>query len=79
MARRFLGRHGVGAPGGAPTFLKSPAETDEAFADAFTDEWKGDLPVTLVYDRTGTRRAFLTGRTTRAALAREIARVRSAG
>lgn len=78
-AQRFLGQHGVGAPGGTPTFLKSTTETDEAFAAAFTDEWKGDLPVTLVYDRTGTRRAFLSGRTTRGALAREIARVRGAG
>ncbi len=60
-ARRFLSRHGVGAAGGPATFIRSPAQSPEAFAAEFTPEWKGDLPVTLVYDRTGTRRAFARG------------------
>ena len=78
-ARRFLSRHGIGGADGPATFIKSPAESDEAFAAAFAGDWKGDLPVTLVYDRTGTRRAFLVGRTTRAALARAVAAARTAG
>lgn len=60
-------------------WIKAESETDEAFAAAISSKWKGDLPVTALYDRTGTQRAFLLGRTSRADLVRAIERVRTGG
>ena len=72
--------NGLGASGIVPdnaNWIKSPSETDEAFAAGVSPRWKGDLPVTALYDRSGTQRAFLLGRTSRADLVRAIDAVRA--
>ena len=76
----FLNR--LGAAGIVPVnanWIKAEGETDEAFAAGVSPRWKGDLPVTALYDRSGTQRAFLLGRTSRADLVRAIDRVRAGG
>lgn len=57
-AAAFLTEQGVDFP----TYIKTG--DDMQFIDAFDPQWSGALPATFIYDRTGTRRHALLGKST---------------
>lgn len=48
-ARKFLAQQGVEFP----SYIKSPAERDETFLEAFGSKWTGALPATFLFDGAG--------------------------
>jgi thiol-disulfide isomerase/thioredoxin len=54
--KRFLAEQGVDFP----TYLKRGKDME--FIDAFDPKWSGALPATFLYDRSGTRRRSLFGK-----------------
>ena len=54
--QRFLAEQGVDFP----TYLKHGKDME--FIDAFDPKWSGALPATFLYDRSGTRRRSLFGK-----------------
>jgi thiol-disulfide isomerase/thioredoxin len=65
---KFLAERGV-----RETYLKQGNDTD--FINAFDREWSGALPATFVYDRAGTRRHSILGKTTYEALGEKVSAV----
>ena len=54
-----------------PAYLEKSADPEE-FIDAFDPAWQGDLPRTIIYDRTGKRVKTLSGEQTALSLAAAI-------
>ena len=54
-----------------PAYLEKSADPEE-FIDAFDPAWQGDLPRTIIYDRTGKRVKTLTGEQTAQSLAAAV-------
>lgn len=65
-ARQFLAEQGVDFP----TYLKQ--ESDESFITALNPQWSGALPMTLLYDQSGTVRQSWTGQISYQTLKTEI-------
>ena len=63
----FLGKSGASFP----AYLERSADPEE-FIDAFDPAWQGDLPRTIIYDRTGKRVKTLTGAQTAQSLAAAV-------
>ena len=60
VARRFLAAQGVDYP----SFVKSGAERDPQFIDAFDMRWSGAIPTTFLYDGQGRLQGFWEGEQT---------------
>lgn len=58
VARRFLAAQGVDYP----SFVKSGAERDPQFIDAFDPRWSGAMPTTFLYDGQGRLQDFWEGK-----------------
>jgi len=54
-----------------PVFLAKDAD-DERFTASFAKEWKGEIPVTIVFDKKGKRRRFHIGMLTYAELEKMV-------
>ena len=63
----FLAKSGASFP----AYLEKSADPEE-FIDAFDPSWQGDLPRTIIYDRTGKRVKTLTGQQTAHSLAAAV-------
>jgi thiol-disulfide isomerase/thioredoxin len=71
QARKFLARQGVDFP----SFMKSDAESDAGFIDAFEPRWTGAFPATFIYDESGTLRHFWEGKASYATFEEKIRNV----
>ena len=65
--RPFLAKSGADFP----AFLEKSADPED-FINAFDPAWQGDLPRTIIYDRTGRQVKTLTGEQTAASFAAAI-------
>ena len=54
-----------------PAYVEKSADPEE-FIDAFDPAWQGDLPRTIIYDKTGRRVKTLTGEQTAQSLAAAV-------
>ena len=68
VARRYLVAQGADSP----SFVKSGAERDPQFIDAFDPRWSGAIPTTFLYDGRGKLLDFWEGEQTYKILERKV-------
>jgi thiol-disulfide isomerase/thioredoxin len=69
VARRFLASQGIDYP----SFVKSDAERDPQFINAFDPRWSGAFPATFLYDGRGRLQDFWEGKQTYKILEQKLA------